>query len=164
MKRLLLFGACLFSSLNTLALDATFPTEITVTPDQKAMHKTVVTIKIDPFSDDQIKAGLNSEELKIQIQKQLLASGIEVDDNITQPQLLLRIRTIEAGFDFATVFQLSLHEESMLVRNRSVFNAITWSQASLLCCRPEDLKKETAETVSMMVQKFAQEYLKALRT
>jgi hypothetical protein len=164
MKRLLILGACLMTCTSIFAIDTTIPTEVVVTPDQKSTHKTVVAIKIDALSEEQQKAGLSADEIKTLIQTQLVADGIVVDNDITQPYLLLRIRTIEAGFDYATVFQLSLHEESMLVRNRSIFNAITWSQASMLCCRPEDLKKESVETISMMVKTFAKEYLKSLQT
>ena len=164
MKRLLLLGACLLAPFSTITAEEAPPTEILVTPDQKATHKTVVLIKIDPLSNEQIKAGITPDGLREIIKQQLDSSGIQVDDNITQPVLMLRIRTIEAGFDYATFFQLSLQEESMLVRNRSVFNAITWSQASMLCCRPEDLKKEVDDTVTMMVQTFAKEYLKSLQT
>jgi hypothetical protein len=164
MRRLLLLAACLLAPIWAVAVDESAPQEILVTPDQKATHKAVVSIKIDPLSSEQIKAGLSIEDLRKTIQDQLELSGIQIDDSITQPLLMLRIRTIESGFDLATFFQLSLHEESMLVRNRCVFNAITWSQASMLCCRPEDLKKEAAETVTMMVQTFAKEYLKSLQT
>jgi hypothetical protein len=127
------------------------------------MHKAVVGVRIDPLTDELVKAGLTMDGLKQMIVEQLEDSGIQVDDSLSQPILQLRLRSIAAGFDVATFFQLSLQEESMLVRNRSVFNAITWSQASMLCCRPEDLKKETEATIVLMLQTFSKEYLKSLR-
>jgi hypothetical protein len=51
----------------------------------------------------------------------------------------------------------------MLIRNRSMFQAATWSQASLLSCRPEDLKKEVLDTVTVMTQSFAKDFEKAVQ-
>jgi hypothetical protein len=161
MKCLLLFGACLFASVGALESDTGSAPQVPL--EQKETHKAVVTIRIDPLSDEQIKAGLSLEDIKKMVQQQLEDAGVQVDDSISQPILQLRIRSIESGFDVATFFQLSLQEESMLIRNRSVFNAVTWSQASMLCCRPEDLKKETDATIVLMLQTFAKEYIKSLQ-
>ncbi|MGR3951319.1 MAG: hypothetical protein QRY74_00100 [Chlamydia sp.] len=122
-----------------------------------------ISLKIEPLSDEQQKTGLNMDDLRSEIVHRLHESGITVHDAVTQPVLILRVRTIQSGLDYATFFQLSLQEESMLVRNRSTFNAVTWSQASLLSCRPEDLKREVLDTVAAMVQSFSKDFIKALQ-
>lgn len=122
-----------------------------------------VALKIEPLSQEQLQAGITNETLQALIQKKLEEAGISIDASLKQPTLVLRVRSIQTGLDIATFFQLSLQEDSMLVRNRSMFEAITWSQASLLACRPEDLKKEILETVDMMAQAFAKDYRKALQ-
>lgn len=163
MKRLLLLGICALTSINSFASDAAPQTPIEPPQMAKETHKAVVTVRIDPLSDEQLKAGLSIDDIRTTILQQLSDADIQVDDSISQPILQLRIRSIESGFDITTFFQLSLQEESMLIRNRSVFNAITWSQASMLCCRPEDLKKETDATIVLMLQTFAKEYKKSLQ-
>ncbi len=122
-----------------------------------------VSLKIEPLSDEQQKSGLNADELRAEVIQKLQDAGIGVNDSLMQPLLVLRIRTIQSGLDYATFFQLSLQEESMLVRNRSTFNAVTWSQASLLSCRPEDLKKEVMDTVAAMSQSFSKDFTKAIQ-
>lgn len=120
-----------------------------------------INLRVEPLSDDQTKNGLTTDAIKQMVMKRLSDSDIPVSDTATQPVLVLRVRSIPSGVDIATYFQLSLMEESMLLRNRSMYNAITWSQASLLSCRPEELKKEVSETVDSMVQAFAKDYKKA---
>ena len=139
------------------------------TPDTTSMSilKTIptvkleVNIKIDPLTEEQMRAGLDLDSIKELIIQKLRASGISNNETLQQPTLVLRVRSIEVGTDIATFFQLCLLEPSMLLRTRSVFNAITWSQASLLSCRPEDLKKEALETISVMTQSFTEEFITA---
>jgi len=122
-----------------------------------------IALKIEPLSQEQVQAGVTNELLQSLIQKKLEETGVTLDSSLQQPMLVLRVRSIQTGLDIATFFQLSLQEDSMLVRNRSLFQAVTWSQASLLACRPEDLKKEVIETIDMMTQAFAKDYMKALQ-
>ena len=122
-----------------------------------------IALKIEPLSQEQTQAGVTNELIQSLIQKKLDEAGIALNPSIQQPMLILRVRSIQTGLDIATFFQLSLQEDSMLVRNRSLFQAVTWSQASLLACRPEDLKKEVVETIDMMIQAFTKDYMKALQ-
>jgi hypothetical protein len=159
MKRMMLLGMCLLAPfLACLAQEQQAPMTIAT---QRQMMAREVNIKIEPLSEEQIQAGLNADEIKDVIVKQLSDAGITVNESISQPTLVLRIRSLKVDYDIATFFQLSLQEESMLIRNRSIFNAMTWSQASLLSCRPEDLKKEVVDTVSDMAQTFAKDFIKA---
>lgn len=139
------------------------PTTPTVQPEQTPVNSYKVALKIEPLSPEQSQAGISNDLLQSIVQKKLEEVGISIDSTLQQPTLVLRVRSIQTGLDIATFFQLSLLEDSMLVRNRSIFQAITWSQASLLACRPEDLKKEVVETVDMMSQSFAKDYMKALQ-
>lgn len=122
-----------------------------------------VNVRIEPLTEDQIQAGLDANSLREAMVQTLADSNIEVNESLSQPVLVLRIRTIRVGLDVATFFQMSLLEESMLLRNRALFNASTWSQASLLSCRPEDLKKESQDTVNEMARSFAKEFVKAMQ-
>jgi hypothetical protein len=159
MKRMMLLGMCLMAPFMAFA-DQEQPAAMSTSVPRQVMAREI-QIKIDPFSDEQVQAGLNFDEIKDTIVKQLTDANISVNESISQPVLLLRIRTLQVGYDMATFFQLSLLEESMLIRTRAIFNATTWSQASLLSCRPEDLKKEVLDTVSIMSQSFAKDFSKA---
>lgn len=139
------------------------PLPIQSIPSTPIAQTPKVALKIEPLSQEQMQAGITSDILQSLVQKKLEETGVTIDQSIQQPNLILRVRSIQTGLDIATFFQLSLQEDSMLVRNRSLFQAITWSQASLLACRPEDLKKEILETVEMMAQAFAKDYNKALQ-
>lgn len=141
----------------------TTPEQPTVKDEQPPVTSYKVALKIEPLSPEQSQAGITSELLQSIVQKKLEEAGVTIDATLQQPTLVLRVRSIQTGLDIATFFQLSLLEDSMLVRNRSLFQAITWSQASLLACRPEDLKKEVVETVDLMSQSFAKDYIKALQ-
>ena len=147
---------------STLTPQAPVTTETQIMPMKPAQTYSL-SFKIEPLSQEQIQAGVTVELVQALIQKKLEEAGIIVDQSLQQPALVLRIRSIQTGLDIATFFQLSLQESSMLVRNRSLFQAVTWSQASLLACRPEDLKKEVLDTVDMMIQSFAKDYVKALQ-
>ena len=130
---------------------------------QMPKKKLELNLQIEPLNDDQQKAGLNIDDIRNSIVQKLQDDGISVNDSISQPMLTLRIRTIQSGLDYATFIQLTLQEASMLVRNRSTFNAVTWSQASLLSCRPEDLKKEVTDTLNAMSESFAKDFKKAFQ-
>lgn len=147
--------------------DAQQDLPVQTTDVQSAPSKTAtacsIALKIEPLSQEQTQAGVTTELLQSLIQKKLEESNIKLDASLQQPLLVLRVRSIQTGLDIATFFQLSLQEDSMLVRNRTLFQAVTWSQASLLACRPEDLKKEVVETIDMMIQSFAKDYSKAVQ-
>ena len=159
MNRMILLGMCVLAPFMAFSGQEQPAPMSTSTPRQMMARE--VNIKIDPLSEEQLQAGLSLDEIKGVIAKQLTDADISVNESISQPMLLLRIRTLQVGYDMATFFQLSLLEESMLVRNRSIFNATTWSQASLLSCRPEDLKKEVIDTITVMTQTFAKDFTKA---
>lgn len=137
-------------------------TLITIPKQYKGLKE--IALRVEPLTADQIKNGLSDEAVHDMVVKRLEEAEIPISSVIQQPLLVLRVRSIQSGVDIATYFQLSLMEESMLLRNRSTFNAITWSQASLLTCRPEDLQKEVSETVDAMIQAFSKDYKKAFST
>ncbi len=170
MKKLFLLAILSVATLRLAADGNPMPQPPQPTPQPQStmisIPKTVsglkpINLRIEPLSDDQMKNGLSMDALKDMVMKRLSDSDITISANVTQPILILRVRSIPSGVDIATYFQLSLMEESMLLRNRSMYNAITWSQASLLSCRPEELQKEVAESVDSMVQAFAKDYKKA---
>jgi|AMWB02.1.fsa_nt_gi hypothetical protein len=163
MTRILFFGVC--TLLPILGLAADLPQESksmsTMTPRQ--VMGLEVNVKIEPLTDEQTQIGLDANSLKDTIVQTLSEASVAVNESISQPMLVLRIRTIRVGLDVATFFQLSLLEQSMLLRNRALFNASTWSQASLLSCRPEDLKKESLAAVNEMARSFATDFMKAMQ-
>lgn len=161
MKRLLVVSALLLVPVLGFCADETSAT-FELTPAQvKPMHE--VAIRIDPLSEEQIRIGITVEMLQGIIEDQLRTASIQNNTSLQHPTLVLRMRTLQVGIDTATFFQLSYLEEAMLVRNRSLFDAPTWSQASLLACRPEDLKKEALDTVTVMTQAFTKDYAKAMQ-
>jgi outer membrane lipopolysaccharide assembly protein LptE/RlpB len=122
-----------------------------------------VSLTIEPLTEEQLDASLTIGDISEAITEQLGASAITIHDNPQLPILSLRIRTIHVGPDLASYFQLCLLEPAMLIRNRSIFNAITWAQASLLSCPPQNFKKEALETISSMAHTFGREFLNALQ-
>ena len=163
MKQILLFGICTLLPIFGMAVDQQEESKPISTTTSRQVVGLEVNIRIEPLTEEQTQAGLDTNSLKDAIVQTLSDANIAVNESISQPTLVLRLRTIRVGLDVATFFQLSLLEESMLLRNRALFNASTWSQASLLSCRPEDLKKESLDTVNDMVKSFAKDFLKAMQ-
>ena len=162
MKRILIFGLCaLLPVLGTAAEQQETKAMSTLTPRQVVGLE--VNVRVEALSDEQTQVGLEANALKDTIVQALTDANVNVNENLSQPVLVLRLRSIRVGLDVATFFQLSLLEESMLLRNRALFNASTWSQASLLTCRPEDLKKESLDTVNEMTKAFAKDFAKAMQ-
>ena len=161
MKRLLLLGTCLSLPLFVCFADQE---DFQLEPELEQARIPALSLRVDPVSAEQQQAGLTAEMLQEAVTKEILAVAIPIDEQVSLPSLVLKVRSIQVGLDVATFFQLSLFEKSMLVRNRAMFNATTWSQTALLSCPPEKLKKEILETVSLMSQNFAREYLKAHQT
>ena len=165
MKRMMILGTCILLPFwGFCAEEQSLPmSQPTTTTTERHVVAREVTIKIDPLSDELLQAGLTVDMIKEIMVNQLQTAEISVNETIPQPYLVLKIRTIAVGFDIAAFFQLSLQEKAMLVRSRSTFNAATWSQVSLLSCRPEDLKKEVLETVSSMSSSFSKDFTKAFQ-
>jgi len=165
MKRMVALGACLLLPLFVCFADEPGVQNQQPEPEPISVHEPTgipaLSIKIDPVSAEQQQAGITSEMLREEVTSALLAVAISIDEQVTQPSLVLKVRTIQVGLDVATFFQLSLFEQAMLVRNRAMFKATTWSQTALLSCPPEKLKKEVLETVALMAKSFAREYIKA---
>jgi len=159
MKRLLTYGACLL--LPIFSCFAQEPVEDTIVIAEQNKIQSL-SFRIEPLNDEQMQAGITQELLQEIISKELANHRIPVDPQLTQPSLVLKIRSIQVGLDIATFFQLQLYEQALLVRNRGLFNATTWSQTALLSCPPEKLKQEVVETVTLLSQNFAKEYSKAL--
>ena len=127
------------------------------------MVKQQLGLKIDSLSQELTEAGLTLDMIREAIVKELDLGSIGINETLPLPGLSLRIRTIKVGLDFATYFQLSFLEEAMLVRNRAMYHATTWSQSSIVACRPEELKKEVLDTARLLTQTFARDYNKAMQ-
>lgn len=164
MKRLLLLGACsatFFCFANgPVEEPAPVPEAPRVVPQ---IVKREIGFKIDPLSQELMDAGLTLDMIKEVISKELDLGSIGLNENLSLPGLSLRMRTIKVGLDYATYFQLSFLEEAMLVRNRAMYHATTWSQSSILACRPEELKNEVLDTVRILAQTFVRDYNKAMQ-
>lgn len=160
MKRLISLSMCCFASFSLIA-DSTEVQNIPV--EQPQVFSTQISLKIDPLSAEQMQQGLSVDAIKEVIAKELDQSSISINEELALPALVLRVRTIKVGLDMATFFQLTFQEEAMLVRNRSMYHSITWSQSSVLACRPEDLKKESLETIATLVKSFAKDFKKAMQ-
>ncbi len=161
MKRLLVMCACLVVPVLSVWAEDTGVTFELTPPSTKTVRE--IAVRIEPLSEEQLRAGITVDMLHDAIQNQLQTASIQINDSLLHPTLVLRMRTLQVGLDTASFFQLSFLEEAMLVRNRSLFDALTWSQASLLACRPEDLKKEVVDTVTTMAQAFVKDYVKAMQ-
>jgi outer membrane lipopolysaccharide assembly protein LptE/RlpB len=122
-----------------------------------------VRLQIDQFSKEQVAAGLDMNTVKSFVEQQLKNSSFVVSEDSSVPSLVLRIRSVTIGLDIATFIQLSFTEEAMLARNRSMFQAVTWSQASLIGCPQKDLSREVTDVVKIMLQAFAKDYAVAMQ-
>lgn len=137
----------------------------------KEVTKTVVVprvegtirLQIDPFSKEQIAAGLDATAVRNQVATFLDSSGINLSDEPSLPLLNLRIRSVNIGLDVATFLQLSFSERAMLERNRSMFFAITWSQASLVGSPQKALAQEVSDILGLMLHAFVNDYAEAFQ-
>jgi hypothetical protein len=161
MKRLLLLGMCCLASFCCADEPATSPMQGTQ-PAQAIKHE--IALKIDPLSKEQIDAGLTPEMLTQAITDELELASIYINPGQSFPMLVLHMRTAQVGLDMATFFQLCFEENAMLVRTRTMYYAITWSQNSILTCDPQNLKKEALATLSILVKSFIKDYNKAMST
>ena len=163
MNRILIFGLCALIPVFGAAVEQQQELKAVSTMTPRQVVGLEVNVRIEALTDEQTQAGLDVDSLKGSIVQALVDANVDVNESLAQPVLVLRLRTIRVGLDVATFFQLSLLEESMLLRNRALFNASTWSQASLLSCRPEDLKKESLDTVNEMAKSFAKDFIRAMQ-
>jgi len=160
MKRFFALGFCLLLPYFAGFCEESIPIS-EPKPEQTPIQP--VNIKVEPLGEELQRADLTTDSLKNILVEALSDSNIPLDENLSQPVLVLKVRSIQVGLDVATFFHLNLLEQSMLVRNRALFNATTWSQTALLSCPPEKLKKEVIETVTVMSENFTKEYHKALQ-
>ena len=113
-------------------------------------------------SDEEIAPlNLKVSDLQTEIMTALIKQNILVQNDQKNPLLLLRLKTIQVGADYAGFVQLAFFEEASLTRNNATVSAMTWSQASLLTTAKEDFNKEMTKTILSMTNRFITEYKKA---
>ena len=131
-----------------------------VTPTQTAPRQIRILLEI---ADNDIKDyGLSQAMIYNEIQTRLQLAQIQIKDEPKLPQLVLRIKSIQADRAIATFIQFSFYEEAILVRNQNSLQALTWSQATLISCAKEDLAKEVNPIIIQMINSFILDYQKAL--
>lgn len=162
MKKLL-FLALLLSASSLQGADTSAPAEFSMpvhTP--KTAAEKVLRLKIDIAESDISAYNLQQSAIYNEITTRLSLGAIQIKDDASAPELVLRIKAIQADRAVAAFVQMGFFEEANLVRNQSVVQALTWSQATMLSCSKEDLPKEVSQVIIQMINSFILDYQKAM--
>ena len=162
MKKLLiaiyLLGACALHGVQTPPQsEFSMPTH-----QPKEAPEKVVRLKIEIEKGDISEYGLQKAPLFNEIMTRLTLAAIQVREKPSAPQLILRVKVIQADRAVASFIQLAFFEEANLSRNQSIVEALTWSQATMLSCAKSDLNKEVEKVVGQMINDFIVDYQKAM--
>lgn len=161
MKKLL-FLALLCAS-NLQGADTTAPTEFSMpVHTAKTAVEKIVRLKIDIAESDISAYSLQQSAIYNEISTRLSLGAIQIKDDPSAPELVLRIKAIQADRAVAAFVQMGFFEEANLVRNQSIVQALTWSQATMLSCSKEDLSKEVSQVIIQMINSFILDYQKAM--
>lgn len=157
MKKLLFLALVCIGNLQ--ADDTTF--SMPVNTAKTAVEK-MIRIKIDISESDISAYNLQKSAIYNEIATRLSLGAIQIKDDSTAPELVLRIKAIQADRAVAAFVQMGFFEEAHLVRNQSIVQALTWSQATMLSCSKEDLSKEMSQVIIQMINSFIIDYQKAM--
>lgn len=155
---LLLLGTCNLHSADTPA-----PSEFSMpvhTP--KPVVTKALRIKIEIADSDLKTYDLQQGVIYNEIATRLALAAIQIKDDAALPQLVLRVKAIQADRAVAAFIQLGFFEDATLIRNQSAVQALTWSQATMLSCAKEELPKEIAQVIVQMTNSFILDYQKAM--
>ncbi len=158
-----IFFALLVAGSSVYAADAAPPSEFSM-PMQppKAPVQKALGVQIDIAESDVQAYGLQKSAIYNEISTRLALATIQIKSDSHIPQLVLRVKAIQADRAIASFIQLAFFEEAQLLRNQSIVQAMTWSQATMLSCAKEDLNKEVMQVIIQMVNAFILEYQKAM--
>lgn len=162
MKKLL-FLALLLTSSNLVGADTPPATEFSMPVHApKTTAEKVLRLKIDIAENDISAYNLQQSAIYNEISTRLSLGTIQIKDDASAPELVLRVKAIQADRAVAAFVQMAFFEEANLVRNQSVVQALTWSQATMLSCSKEDLSKEVSQVIIQMTNSFILDYQKAM--
>lgn len=130
------------------------------TPQVKSER--AVRLQIEIPENDAKDYGLQTSTFYTEIMTRLSLGQIQIKDDTKYPQLILRIKTIQADRAIAAFVQLAYYEDATLTRNQNAVMALTWSQATMLSCAKEDLIKEVSQVVVQMTNSYILDYQKAM--
>ena len=161
--RKILFSLLLLGTCNLHSADTPAPSEFSMpTHTPKAAVEKALRIKIEISENDVTGYGLQQGPIYSELTTRLGLGAIQIKDDPSLPQLVLRVKAIQADRAIAAFVQLAFYEDSTLQRNQSLVQALTWSQATMLSCAKEDLPKQVNEVVIQMINSFILEYQKAM--
>ncbi len=143
--------------IQTPSTEFSMPTHVEKKATEKALR-----LKIEIADSDMQAYGFKQGAIYNEMVSRMQLGSIQVKDDPKYPQLVLRIKSIQADRAVATFVQLGFFEEANLVRNQSVVQALTWSQATMLSCAKEDVVKEVTQVVNQMTNSFILDYQKAM--
>ncbi len=155
---LLLAGTC-----NLYTADMPPPSEFSMPlhPPKTAVEK-ALRVKIDISENDIAAFDLKQTAIYNEISTRLSLGAIKIKEDGDLPELVLRVKAIQADRAIAAFIQLGFFEDSTLLRNQSTVQALTWSQATMLSCAKEDLSKEVMQVIVQMTNSFILDYQKAM--
>jgi hypothetical protein len=157
MKNLLLIFTLMLSTHLFAAGATQVKTETTSTKPKLRLQIEVSPQEVEPL-------GLKVQNLQTAIMTTLIKNDIIVQDDPSNPQLILRLKTIDADSVNATFIQLAFYEDAILKRSNSEVMALTWSQASLITTTKQDFANEVTKTVENMTLSFVSEFQKVFTT
>ena len=113
------------------------------------------------MSEEDVSAyGLSKSQIYNEITTRLALAGVQIKENQNLPELVLRIKVIQADRAVAAFIQMGYMEPATLLRNQSVVQSLTWSQATMLSCAKEDLQKQVQQVIIQMSNAFIMDYQK----
>lgn len=154
---MLLVAAGLQAQTTTPPAEFSMPVHAPKQTIEKAMR-----VKIDISEGDLSTYGLQQSAIYNEIMTRLSLASIQIKEDPSLPQLVLRVKAIQADRAVAAFIQLGFFEDASLSRNQSIVQALTWSQATMLSCAKEDLAKEVSQVIIQMTNSFILEYQKAM--
>ncbi len=160
MKKLLfcfaLMGSVLSAENEPPPAEFSMPMQPAKVQLEKAMR-----IKFEVSEEDVTTYGLSKPQIYNEITTRLALAGVQIKENQKLPELVLRIKVIQADRAVAAFVQMGFMEPASLLRNQSIVQALTWSQATMLSCAKEDLQKQVQQVVVQMINSFILDYQKA---
>jgi hypothetical protein len=123
-----------------------------------------IRFSVEMVNEETAPLGLKKENVFADVMTKLIQSQIFVQEEPKNPQLILRIKTIDAAPQVVAFVQLGFFEEATLNRNNSTLFAMTWSQATLLSAAKSEFPQACQKTILQMVTSFIAEYQKAFGT
>lgn len=112
-------------------------------------------------SDELANFDIKKQDLECAVTNKLVQAKILVQDEETNPKLILKIYHIEAGTYVVAFINLTFSEPAKLTRNNLDITATTFSRATLMAAPKGEFASSVMNAVTSMTDAFINDYQKA---